>query len=233
MRKPVKFQFVCVALTIGSHAWAQHAHCSYGYQDSSCGTTIATAAQTAPVCPVAAGWSTVAAAVWQGSKFSAQQCVYEAPPSCPAGSTQTSAPVWNGSSWSSPGCANDLPIPANKQPTHSGAALVAVSGFYITVDCALYNSNVSGTESALVYQATYADGYVSYYQMASPTVAYSVSRDSQGRYYTDVLGDNWGSTERDPSSGRFPPSLYTGYADPNYPPPTRPAAACLHSDGHN
>lgn len=99
MRKLLKFLILCVGLIIGSQAWAQRTHCTYGYQDSSCGTSIATAAQTPTLCSTGPGWTALAAGVWQGSKFSDPQCHYEAQPSCASGWVQQSAPVWNGSSW--------------------------------------------------------------------------------------------------------------------------------------
>jgi hypothetical protein len=111
MRKLFKFLTLFVGLIIGGQAWAQHAHCSYGYQDSSCGGNIATAAQTPPQCPNAAGWTTAAAAVWQGSKFSAPQCSYQAPPQCStaAGWTTAAPAVWQGSWWSAPQCSYQAP----------------------------------------------------------------------------------------------------------------------------
>ncbi|WP_321936228.1 hypothetical protein [Paraburkholderia sp. J8-2] len=85
------------------------AHCSYGYQDSSCLGPQYRAAQTPPQCSSGPGWTTVTAAVWQGSKFSAPQCNYEAPPTCALGYDQYSAPVWDGSSWVGLSCIPQAP----------------------------------------------------------------------------------------------------------------------------
>lgn len=85
------------------------AHCSYGYQDSSCLGPQSRAAQTPPQCSIGPGWTTVAAAVWQGSKFSAPQCNYQAPPTCAPGYDQYSAPVWDGSNWVGLSCIPQAP----------------------------------------------------------------------------------------------------------------------------
>lgn len=87
--------------------------CSPGYEDSTCGVPLRNGAIPQPQCQSGAGWTTVSASVWQGSRWSQPQCNYAAPPSCPPGYNQTSAPSWNGWSWSSPGCA----APPPPQPT--------------------------------------------------------------------------------------------------------------------
>nr|WP_261530808.1 hypothetical protein [Burkholderia multivorans] len=92
-----------------STAFAGPARCSYGNQDSTCTTPISSAPIPQPQCSTGPGWTTVSASVWQGSQWSAPQCNYQAPPSCPAGQVMTSAPMWNGSSWSQPVC--QLPAP--------------------------------------------------------------------------------------------------------------------------
>jgi len=99
------FLILCVGLFAGSHAWAQRAHCSYGFQDSSCGPTISTAAQAAPQCPGDPGWTTGTAAQWQGSRFSSPQCNYQPKTTCPAGYSTVSDSYWNGSSWVGLACA--------------------------------------------------------------------------------------------------------------------------------
>lgn len=107
MKKFLKLLILCIGLCIGSHAWAQaqRTHCAYGFQDSSCGATIATGAQSPPACPASPGWTTIAGARWQGSHFSSPQCNYQAPPSCPAGYSTVSSASWNGSSWVGLACA--------------------------------------------------------------------------------------------------------------------------------
>lgn len=120
MREFLTFLILCMGLVIGSHAWAQSVHCSYGYQDSSCGGTFAAAAQTPPQCSMAAGWTTISAAVWQGSRFSSPQCNYQAPPSCPAGYSTVSSASWNGSSWVGLACA--IPPPPGSGSCQYGFA---------------------------------------------------------------------------------------------------------------
>lgn len=75
------------------------AHCSYGYQDSSCITPQWRAPQTPPTCSTDAGWITLTPAKWMGSGFTQPQCNYQAPPSCPTGWQEISGPSWNGSAW--------------------------------------------------------------------------------------------------------------------------------------
>lgn len=89
-----------IALLLGmAGANAAPAHCSYGYQDSSCITPQYRVPQTPPAgCSTAAGWTTVTAAKWMGSGYTQPVCSYQAPPSCPPGDDQ-SGPDWNGSAW--------------------------------------------------------------------------------------------------------------------------------------
>ncbi|CAB3805103.1 hypothetical protein LMG28688_06113 [Paraburkholderia caffeinitolerans] len=112
------------------------AHCSYGYQDSSCLGPQYRAAQTPPTCSTGAGWTTLTPAKWVGSGFTQPACQYDAPPTCQAGYTQTSDPVWNGSSWSAPSCAPpsvpQLPTPPGQICTSavvSGTLLVTADGY--------------------------------------------------------------------------------------------------------
>lgn len=94
-----------------SGAHAAPAHCSYGYQDSSCIAPQYRAAETPPTCSSGPGWTTVSGAVWIGSRFTQPQCNYQAPPTCSTGpGWVTSAPAgWNGSSWSAPQCSYQSP----------------------------------------------------------------------------------------------------------------------------
>lgn len=100
----LKVVFLAGILLFGRAALAAPVTCSYGYQDSTCGSFLSNAPQAAPTCPGSAGWTTAVAAKWIGSQYSAPQCSYQAAPTCPTGYTQTVAPAWNGSSWGSPGC---------------------------------------------------------------------------------------------------------------------------------
>jgi hypothetical protein len=94
----VRLLLLLLALLITESASATPVRCSYGYQDSTCLPTLSYAPQPPPQCPTSVGWTTVAAAVWIGSQFSAPQCSYQAPPACPPGNTQ-GGPTWDGSEW--------------------------------------------------------------------------------------------------------------------------------------
>lgn len=78
--------------------------CSPGYEDSTCGVPLRNVAIPQPQCQTGAGWTTVAAAVWQGSRWSAPQCNYSAPPSCPPDYDMVGGPSWTGASWTQPTC---------------------------------------------------------------------------------------------------------------------------------
>lgn len=102
------------ALVLATAAWtnssfAGPARCSYGNQDSTCVTAIQAAPIPQPQCSTGAGWTTVSASFWQGSQWSAPQCNYQAPPTCPNGYAQQSPPVWNGSSWVGIACVPQAP----------------------------------------------------------------------------------------------------------------------------
>lgn len=99
---------ICVSLA-SEAVLAGPVRCSVNNQDSSCLTPITTAWQTAPTCPPSAGWTTIVPAKWIGSQYSAPQCNYQAPPTCPPGYDQTAAPSWNGSSWVGLACIPSLP----------------------------------------------------------------------------------------------------------------------------
>jgi hypothetical protein len=110
-----------VALLFAMTGWASAAlagpaRCSYGNQDSTCTTPISRAPIPQPQCPTGLGWTTVSASAWQGSQWSAPQCNYQAPPTCPAGYDLTSPPVWNGASWVGLGCSPDAPQPPSNPP---------------------------------------------------------------------------------------------------------------------
>lgn len=83
--------------------------CTPGYQDSTCAAPLRNGAIPQPQCQSGAGWTMVAAAVWQGSRWSEPQCSFQSPPSCPAGFDMLSPPTWNGQSWGAPTCAAPLP----------------------------------------------------------------------------------------------------------------------------
>lgn len=115
IRSIIKIGLIVVALLDGHAAEAGPVRCSVNNQDSSCVGQITTAWQAPPTCPTAPGYTTVAAAQWRGSQYSAPQCNYQPPPTCPNGITQTSPATWNGASWFGLGCA--APPPAPPPPT--------------------------------------------------------------------------------------------------------------------
>ncbi|REE07148.1 hypothetical protein B0G71_7629 [Paraburkholderia sp. BL27I4N3] len=112
----VRIGLVACVLLGGSAAVAGPVRCSVNNQDSTCVGHLTTAWQTAPTCPNQPGWTTIAAAQWIGSQYSAPHCNYQAPPTCPSGFNQTSAPAWDGDSWVGLGCAVPPPAPPAFDP---------------------------------------------------------------------------------------------------------------------
>lgn len=117
----MKFRVLAVcSLTLSlaqSLALAGPTRCAEGFQDSSCANSIAAAAQTPPACPASTATEVVltqAAAVWQGSHFSAPVCAYYPEPetceqqgySSGTPGTVIVDPVWNATtdSWSTAQC---------------------------------------------------------------------------------------------------------------------------------
>jgi len=144
-----KFLIVTTTLVMGLLAchssFAQSvAGCGVGNQDSTCLGRVNAAPQAAPTCSTAAGWTTVASAQWIGSGYSAPQCNYQAPPSCPAGDITTSSALWDGSEWVGLGCQ----APAPQPPAYStqctaglpaGFILGQQAGFYPDWDNPTYD----------------------------------------------------------------------------------------------
>lgn len=121
----VRAALLSAAAVSASSAFAGPARCSYGNQDSTCTTPISSAPIPQPQCPTGAGWTTAASSVWQGSHWSAPQCNYQAPPSCPGGYTQTSSPWWDGANWVGLACAPSIPsasLPDQQQACANAAA---------------------------------------------------------------------------------------------------------------
>lgn len=104
--------------------------CTPGYQDSTCAAPLRNGAIPQPQCQPGAGWTTVAAAVWQGSRWSDPQCGYQAPPTCPPGYTQASSPSWNGSGWVGLQCTPSTPPAPNDGDLAKICSQVAVSKGY-------------------------------------------------------------------------------------------------------
>ena len=111
-------------LLLGQSSFATPVRCSPGYQDNTCLTPISQAPTPQPQCSTGAGWTTVAASTWIGSQWSAPQCNYQAPPTCPGGFTQIASPSWNGSAWVGLGCQPNIPpaTPADQQAACAAAA---------------------------------------------------------------------------------------------------------------
>jgi hypothetical protein len=130
-------KLVGTALICALHpAFSAPVVCSYGYQDSSCTPAITAAPQAAPTCSTAAGWTTAAAATWIGSQYTAPQCNYQAPPSCPSGDITTSAASWNGSAWVGLGCQAPVII-----PTYSDQCTAQIPAGYMFGQIAGFNPN--------------------------------------------------------------------------------------------
>ncbi len=117
--------------TASSAAMAGPVLCSVNNQDSTCVGHLTTAWEAPPTCPDQPGWTTAAPAQWIGSQYSAPQCNYQAPPTCPANFTQTSPPTWTGSGWTSPGCSAPQTPPPPTQPPGNLAAIceTAISNY--------------------------------------------------------------------------------------------------------
>ncbi|MBF5008605.1 hypothetical protein [Burkholderia pseudomultivorans] len=114
--------------------------CTPGYQDSTCAAPLRNAAIAQPQCQSGAGWTTVAAAVWQGSRWSEPQCSYVAQPVCPAG-FETSVPSsWTGSSWTQPGCTKITPPPPVVTDPNLVCTAAANSHTLTEVDMEVFNS---------------------------------------------------------------------------------------------
>jgi hypothetical protein len=212
--KAIRTVLLLVALWATSQgAFASAAGCPSGYQDNTCLSRLVFGAETPQQCPTSPGYTTVSPAQWIGSQYSAPQCNYEAPPSCPPGYVQ-GGPNWNGSSWVDLSCIPQAPA----IPT-----IVASAGFYVWETCeSMTNGNQSGTMPVLVYKATWSNGSTSYYQYwLSKT--WEVLQDSSGNYYLTSFGDVWGPTTA---------GLFIGGADPSFPPPAQPVYACSGTNNH-
>ncbi|MGF6265352.1 hypothetical protein OKW49_006345 [Paraburkholderia youngii] len=194
MRKLINFLILFAGIVISSQASAQSVHCSYGYQDSSCGPTMTGTAQTPPQCSTAAGWTTSVPAVWQGSHFSSPQCNYQAPPSCPTGWITTASPGWTGSSWTGPFC--QIPNPPDPKACQYGFS----SGPTWTGSEWTYNCNAPPPPTPTVTCASQAaaQGYTltNGFGRSGPFTGYYTKFDGSyghGTYYSDEYGATGGT----------------------------------------
>ncbi|MGF6472617.1 hypothetical protein QFZ89_007868 [Paraburkholderia youngii] len=215
----IRMALAVCAVLLSHAAVAGPVRCSVNNQDSTCVGHITTVWQTAPTCPTDPGWTTVAAAQWIGSQYTAPQCNYQAPQECPSGFTQTSPPVWTGSNWTLPLCQPVTP----QKPT-----IVSATGFWVWADCGSYlGGSKTGPIPLAVYKDIWSDGSTTYYQFFFGK-QYPVSVDSQGRYYVNELGDNW---DTDQGNGYPLASLYeTAAGDPSASIPPQPNYACSGSN---
>ncbi|TDA45584.1 hypothetical protein EVG18_20820 [Burkholderia pyrrocinia] len=89
--------------------------CTPGYQDSTCAAPLRNGAIPQPQCQSGAGWTTVSASVWQGSRWSQPQCNYAAPPpGCPSGWGTASPATWTGTNWTAPVCTAPAQDPSTR-----------------------------------------------------------------------------------------------------------------------
>ncbi|RQV14949.1 hypothetical protein DF039_20970 [Burkholderia cenocepacia] len=88
--------------------------CTPGYQDSTCAAPLRNGVIPQPQCQSGAGWTTVAASVWQGSRWSQPQCNYAAPPGCPSGWGTASPATWTGTNWTTPVCTAPAQNPSTR-----------------------------------------------------------------------------------------------------------------------
>jgi hypothetical protein len=113
---------------MGHAAFAGVAACQSGYQDNACMTRLVYASQSAQTCSTDPGWVTITPAKWAGSHYTAPQCSYQAPPTCPSGFDQQTPPSWNGSSWVGISCLPQVP----RATLPEQAAACAATNFFPT-----------------------------------------------------------------------------------------------------
>ncbi|MGF6960710.1 hypothetical protein FSB64_35375 [Paraburkholderia sp. JPY454] len=211
----IRIALAVCAVLVSHAAVAGPVRCSVNNQDSTCVGHITTVWQTAPTCPTDPGWTTVAAAQWIGSQYTAPQCNYQVKPGCAPGSIQ-SGPDWNGSTWVNLVCVTPSPPPLT---------IVSTTGFWVWGACETFtNGNKSGSMPTAVYQNNWSDGSTTYFQYYFGK-QYPVLMDGKGRPYVTSIGDNW-DTYADGNTWPLA-SLYAvavGYPGASIPP--QPAYAC-------
>lgn len=148
--------------------------CTAGYQDSTCASPLHNGTIPQPQCQSGAGWTTVSASVWQGSRWSEPQCNYAAPPGCPSGYGTASPATWTGSSWTAPVCT----APAQDPSTRDWAAI-----------CNDAVRNYQGGK----YKVTFQPGDFIRFQFGTGVVAMNADRWGTGPYYYngDYTGNDW------------------------------------------
>lgn len=114
--------------------------CTLGYQDSTCAVPLRNGAIPQPQCQSGAGWTTVAASVWQGARWSDPQCSYTAQPQCPAGFETTVPSSWTGTGWTQPGCTHVAPPPPVVIDPNVVCTAAASSHTLTSFDMQVFNS---------------------------------------------------------------------------------------------
>lgn len=146
--------------------------CTPGYQDSTCAVPLRNGAIPQPQCQSGAGWTTVSASVWQGSRWSEPQCNYAAPPGCPSGWGTASPATWTGTNWTAPVCT----APAQDPSTRDWATIC---------------NDASRTYSGGRFKVTFQAGDFHQYQFGTGVVTMIGSHWGSGPYY--VNGDYQGT----------------------------------------
>ncbi|RQS45113.1 hypothetical protein DID99_33345 [Burkholderia sp. Bp8986] len=147
--------------------------CTPGYQDSTCAAPLRNGAIPQPQCQTSAGWTTVSASVWQGSRWSEPQCNYAAPPpGCPSGWGTASPATWTGTNWTAPVCT----APAQDPSTRDWASI-----------CNAAVRTYSGGRFKVTFQA----GDFRQYQFGTGVVTMVGGHWGSGPYY--VNGDYQGT----------------------------------------
>lgn len=149
--------------------------CTSGYQDSTCAVPLRNGAIPQPQCQSGAGWTTVSASVWQGSRWSDPQCTYSAPPSCPPGYDTVAGPTWTGASWTQPTCTPHVTPPPPQT----------------TADWASICNNAVKTYSGGRFRVTFQAVDFNQYQFGTGVVTMAGGHWGSGPYY--VNGDYQGT----------------------------------------
>ncbi|CAE6832426.1 hypothetical protein R69746_06555 [Paraburkholderia aspalathi] len=174
----VRVVLLGVILLSGRGAFAAPVTCSYGYQDSTCGTFLSNSPQVAPTCSSGAGWTTVSPAKWIGSQYSAPQCNYQAPPSCPPGWITTASPGWTGSFWTGPFC--QIPAAPTNPCQYGYASGPTWTGSSWTYTCNAPPPTVTCASEAQAQGYTLTDGYGT----SGPFTGYYIKFDGSYGYGT-------------------------------------------------
>lgn len=175
----------------GTLAVAAPVGCLLGYADNACVQRVSHSAVAPPAGCTGAGQTVSAAPRWQGTYWSAPQCSYTPPPSCPPGTTQASSPSWNGSSWVGLVCTAN---PPQQQPSGSVQYVQGVGVCFNNSTsgggCSGVGPSVSGLacwevdETPMAYVLTAADGTV--YAVRDSGVNLAAMSEPQAQQYVNT-----------------------------------------------